>query len=296
MSASARPGRPPAVRPVAEALRRAGDGGWRDRAFEVIFGHETPAGRGFDIALIVTILASVLVAMLDSVAGVHQAWGSTFYLLEWGFTLVFTVEYVARLLVVARPLRYARSFFGIIDLLAVLPTWLSLLFPGMQYLLVVRILRILRVFRVLRLARYVSEAGLLVDAMHRSGRKIFVFLCAILTIVTVFGALMYVVEGPAHGFKSIPAGVYWAIVTVGTVGFGDLAPETAGGRFLASVLILIGYGIIAVPTGIYTAELASGLRRRHDARRCPHCGMRGHEDDAGWCRGCGGELPAAPAA
>src|SRR5690606_18720811 len=138
-------------------------------------------------------------AMLDSVAGVHQAWGSTFYLLEWGFTLVFTVEYVARLLVVARPLRYARSFFGIIDLLAVLPTWLSLLFPGMQYLLVVRILRILRVFRVLRLARYVSEAGLLVDAMHRSGRKIFVFLCAILTIVTVFGALMYVVEGPAHG-------------------------------------------------------------------------------------------------
>ena len=192
---------------------------------------------------------------------------------------------------VRQPFRYARSFYGIIDLMAVLPTWISLFFPGAQYLPVVRILRLLRVFRIFRLTRYVSEAGMLLSALQRSARKIFVFLCAILTIVTVFGALMYVVEGPDNGYKSIPTGIYWAIVTVATVGFGDISPVTPLGRFLASILILIGYGIIAVPTGIYTAELAQGLRQQRDERRCSACGLAGHETGARHCRNCGAPLP-----
>jgi voltage-gated potassium channel len=267
-----------------------GGSGWRARWHQVIFGHETPAGRWFDLILIVVILTSVLVAMLDSVASLHERFAPGFYLLEWMFTLAFTAEYVVRLMVVRQPARYARSFFGVIDLLAVLPTWLSLLFPGAQYLLVVRILRILRVFRILKLTRYISEAGLLVGALRRSGRKILVFLFAILTIVTVFGAVMYVVEGPERGFTNIPMGVYWAIVTVGTVGYGDLAPVTALGRMLASVLILIGYGIIAVPTGIFTAEMLQGLKLQRDERRCPECSLAGHEADARNCRSCGARL------
>jgi voltage-gated potassium channel len=265
-------------------------GGWRERGFRIVFEHDTRAGWLFDVILIVTILVSVLVAMLDSVASLHARHAAVFYTLEWGFTLVFTVEYLVRLAVVARPARYARSFFGIVDLLAVLPTWLSLLLPGSQYLLIVRLLRILRVFRVLRLTRYVNEAGLLLGTLARSSRKIFVFLWAILTVVTVFGALMYVVEGPEHGFDSIPTAVYWAIVTVGTVGFGDISPETGAGRFLASILILIGYGIIAVPTGIYTAELAQSLLARRDGRQCRHCALPGHDLDAVYCRRCGGAL------
>ncbi len=265
-------------------------GGWRLSLYTVIFEADTRAGRWFDLALIWLILTSVAVVILDSFASLHARWGETLEVLEWIFTVLFTAEYIARLLVVTQPLRYARSFFGIVDLLAVLPTWLSLLFPGSQYLLVVRLLRILRVFRILKLARYVSEAGVLMSAMRRSSRKIFVFLFAIMTVVTVFGALMYVVEGPTHGFDSIPLGIYWAIVTVGTVGFGDIAPATALGRFLASILILFGYGLIAVPTGIYTAELAQGLFNRRDQRHCGQCNLAGHEPDAGHCRGCGAAL------
>ncbi len=276
-------------------LDAAGDEGWRARWFHIIFGHQTVAGRRFDILLIWLIAASVGVAVLDSVPAVHAAYAPGFYLAEWFFTLVFSAEYVARLLVVSKPVRYARSFYGVIDLLAVLPTWLSLFFPGAQYLLVVRILRILRVFRILKLTRYVSEAGQLLGALQRSSRKIFVFLFAILTVVTIFGALMYVVEGPQHGFTSIPTGIYWAIVTVATVGFGDISPVTPLGRFLASVLILIGYGIIAVPTGIYTAEMVQGLRAQRDARRCDACGTAGHDLDARHCRHCGAALDEGPA-
>lgn len=274
-------------------LDAAGDEGWRWRWFHIIFGHQSVAGRRFDILLIWLILASVGVAVLDSVPAVHAAYAPGLYLVEWVFTLAFSAEYVARLLVVAKPLRYARSFYGVIDVLAVLPTWLSLFFPGAQYLLVVRILRILRVFRILKLTRYVSEAGLLMGALQRSGRKIFVFLFTILTVVTIFGAMMYVVEGPQHGFTSIPTGIYWAIVTVATVGFGDISPVTPLGRFLASMLILIGYGIIAVPTGIYTAEMVQGLRTQRDARRCEACGATGHDADARHCRQCGAALDDA---
>jgi voltage-gated potassium channel len=261
--------------------------GWRQRWHEVIFRHDTRAGAAFDVLLLVAIVASVLVALVDSVPEWNALYGTLFYRLEWGFTLVFTVEYLVRLAVVRNRLRYAKSFFGVIDLLAVLPTWLSLLFPGAQYLLVIRVLRIMRVFRVLKLIRYIDESRLLVAAMLNSWRKIFIFLLAIITIVTVFGAVMYLVEGPANGFTSIPLAMYWAIVTVATVGFGDLVPVTALGRLIASMLILIGYGIIAVPTGIYTAELVSSARQARDSRRCRACGLPGHEPDAAFCRACG---------
>ena len=210
--------------------------------------------------------------------------------------MLFRSEYVLRLATVRRPLRYAVSIWGIIDLLSILPTYVSVLVPGAQSLLVVRILRILRLFRILKLTQYVEESGQLVGALWRSRRKIFVFVCAVLTLVVIFGALMYVVEGPEHGFTSIPTSMYWAIVTMATVGFGDIAPQTTAGRAITSVLILIGYSIIAVPTGIYTAELANGMRRaeawrRRDDRGCIVCGHEGHEQEARYCNRCGHELP-----
>ena len=264
--------------------------GWRARWFEIIFRHDKGAPRRFDLLLIAAILVSVGVVILDSEADLHARFGGLFYGIEWVFTILFTIEYIARLSVVRRPLRYARSFYGVIDLLSILPTYLSLFLPGSQALLVVRILRILRVFRVLKLMEYTEAGGLLVGALYRSRRKILVFLVAVMTIAVIFGAAMYVVEGPENGFTSIPIGMYWAIGTMATVGYGDITPITPLGRFVASTLILIGYGIIAVPTGIYTAELAMGLReRRHDA--CPGCKLAEHDTDADYCRRCGTALP-----
>ena len=279
-------------------LNPATETGWRRTWFDIIYRHDTPPSRNFDLLLIVAIIASVSVVMLDSVAEIHAEHAGLLYGIEWGFTLLFTLEYAMRLAVVKRPLRYAFSMWGIIDLLSILPTYLSLGFPGSQNLLVVRILRILRLFRILKLVQYVEEGGVLVGALWRSRRKIFVFVCAVLTVVVIFGALMYVVEGPEHGFESIPMGMYWAIVTMATVGFGDIAPATTLGRFVTSILILIGYSVIAVPTGIYTAELASSLRQADartrvvDNRACPDCGMEGHDPEAHFCRCCGHALPA----
>lgn len=266
------------------------DDGWRGRLYHTIFEHDTPGAKLFDIALILAILASVLVTMLDSVQPLREQHGTLFLALEWSFTIVFTIEYLVRLAIVDRPGRYARSFFGVIDLLAVLPTYLALIFAGTQYLLVIRILRILRIFRVLKLVRYIDEASILSDALSNSWRKILVFLAAILALVTVFGAVMYLIEGPENGFDNIPVSMYWAVVTVATVGFGDIAPVTALGRSVASVLMLIGYGIIAVPTGIYTAELAGSMNRHFRGRRCEACGQAGHEADARFCRACGAKL------
>ena len=260
--------------------------GWRRTLHGVVFGYHTRPGLIFDLWLIAAILVSVGVAMADSVAPIHERHGDLLYGLEWFFTLLFTAEYLVRLAIVARPLRYARSLYGIIDLLAVLPTYLSLLLAGSQYLLVIRLLRILRVFRLLKLTRYVSESGLMVEALLRSRRKVLVFVTFMLTLVTVFGALMYLIEGPENGFTSIPISMYWAIVTVATVGFGDIAPVTALGRLVTSFLILIGYGIIAVPTGIYTAELMNSLRATVDDRVCGRCGLEGHLSDARYCRRC----------
>lgn len=267
--------------------------GWRNRSYVVVFGYDTLAGRVFDVGLILAILASVVIALADSIGSVHTRHGRLFYAVEWGFTLMFTAEYVFRLMIVRNPLRYARSFYGVIDLLALLPTYLSLFFPGAQYLAVLRVLRILRIFEVLHLRRYARATSVLLDSLQNSWRKILVFLLAMVAIVTVFGAVIFLVEGPANGFTSIPLSMYWALVSVSTVGFGDLAPVTPLGRLVASVLILIGYGIIAVPTGIYTAELATSLRSRRDSRTCEACGLAGHETDAGHCRRCGHALPAA---
>jgi voltage-gated potassium channel len=278
-------------------LNPATESGWRRRWFEIIYRHDTTPSRNFDLLLIVAILASVVVIILDSDPWLHIDHARVLYVIEWGFTLLFTAEYAMRLLVVRRPLRYALSLWGIIDLLSILPMYLSLLFPGSQALLVVRILRVLRLFRIFKLTQYVEEGGLLMTALWRSRRKIFLFVTALLTIAVIFGALMFVIEGPENGFSTIPTGMYWAIVTMATVGYGDLSPATPAGRLVASVLILIGYSIIAVPTGIYTAELASSLRAAtHDTdqldhRGCPECGLEGHDPDAGHCRNCGHPLP-----
>ena len=266
--------------------------GWRARWFHIIFRHDEGPARQFDLLLIAAIVASVTVVILDSEAGLHARWATWFYALEWMFTLLFTLEYAVRLAVVRRPLAYARSFFGVIDLLSILPTYLSLLLPGSQALLVVRVLRILRIFRVLKLLEYTEAGGMLVTALYRARRKILVFLVAVLTLVLIFAAAMYVIEGPANGFTSIPVSMYWAIVTMATVGFGDITPLTPLGRFVTSALILIGYGIIAVPTGIYTAELAMGLRERRRVR-CGGCALAEHEPDAAPCRRCGEPLPEA---
>lgn len=265
--------------------------GARHLWYRRIFHHDAPDERNFDLVLILVILASVAVVMLDSVPAVKARWHAWLYALEWMFTLAFTFEYAVRLWTVRRPLRYATSFFGVIDLLAILPTFLSLLFPAGASFAVIRALRLLRIFRVLKLVEYSSEAGVLIQALLRSRRKIFVFIATLLTIVVIFGALMYVVEGPERGFTSIPTGMYWAIVTVGTVGFGDVAPTTGFGRFITSVLIVIGYSIIAVPTGIYTAELARSLQPRRRQVRCDECGLPDHEADAWHCRKCGRALP-----
>lgn len=278
-------------------LNPARETGWRKRWFDIIYRHDTRAARNFDLVLIGAILASVGVIMLDSDPDFHAKYGRELYAVEWLFTVLFTLEYFARMAVVRRPWRYACSSWGIIDLLSILPTYVSVLLPGAQSLLVVRSLRILRLFRILKLTQYVDEGGLMMGALWRSRRKIFVFLSGVLTVVVIFGALMYVVEGPENGFISIPTGMYWAIVTMATVGFGDIAPVTPLGRFIASVLILIGYSIIAVPTGIYTAELASSLREAShttqlDSRGCPECGLEGHHPDARHCRQCGCRLPA----
>jgi len=262
----------------------------RGRVFRVIFESNTPAGKAADVAILAAIVASVTVVMLDSVSTLRAQYGPQFYVAEWVFTLVFTAEYAVRLWCVDRPLRYARSFFGIIDLLAVVPTYLSVLLPGSQYLLTIRALRVLRIFRVLKIAQYVREADFLYSALVRSRRKIAVFLLSVLTLVVVLGSLMYLVEGAESGYTSIPVSVYWAIVTLTTVGYGDISPQTGLGRFLASIIMLTGYGIIAVPTGIVTAELTQAARERREYLRCPGCGARGHDLDARHCKHCGAAL------
>jgi voltage-gated potassium channel len=281
----------PARPPSADELGPATQTGWRARWFHIIFGHDDAAGRRFDVLLIVAILGSIAVAVFDTVADIHARYGAIFYALEWLFTLVFTLEYVTRVMVVDRPWRYIRSFYGIVDVLAVLPTWISLVAAGSQYLLVVRALRILRIFRILKLTRYVGEADLLWLTLLRARRKVLIFFSTILTLVLIFGALMYLIEGPQDGFTSIPTSMYWAIVTMTTVGFGDITPKTTLGKLLTSLIILIGYSIIAVPTGIFTAELAAGMRAKRKFAPCPRCGHAEHEGDAAYCRICGTALP-----
>lgn len=268
----------------------AAEASLREPARIIIFGHHTPAGKAFDVILIWLIVASVIVVMLDSVREVRTNYGTTLHVAEWAFTVVFTVEYLLRLWCAERGAAYARSFFGVVDLLAILPTYLSLIIPGGQALLTVRVLRLLRIFRVLKLAQYVREASVLMKALGASRQKITVFLLSVLTLVVTLGSLMYLVEGAEHGFTSIPKSVYWAIVTLTTVGYGDIAPQTMLGQGLASVIMILGYAIIAVPTGIVTVEIGAASHRAAMARRCPGCGLGGHDSDALHCKRCGHQL------
>lgn len=264
--------------------------GWRRRWFIIIFESDTRTGRLFDVWLLVVIIASVLVVMLDSVHSVGDRYGTLFNVLEWGFTLAFTAEYIVRLLCVNHPMRYARSFFGIIDLVSVLPTYLAFFFPELQALIDVRVLRLLRTFRVLKLVAYVSEYRYLAAALADSRRKIVVFLAAVMMIQVTMSTLMYVVEGPENGFTSIPTSIYWGITAMTTVGFGDIVPKTDVGRAIASVMMLLGWSILAVPTGIVTAEMT---RRSGGvpARRCPACGAADHLPTARFCHECAEALP-----
>lgn len=271
-------------------------GSIRARAFHIVFDHDTIPSRAFDVALIGAILASVTVVMLHSVPGLDTTQRAWLLALEWAFTALFTLEYALRLWCVRSPRAYVLSFFGIVDLLAVLPTYLSLLVPGGQFLMVVRVLRVTRIFRILELAQYVGEADELARAFKASRYRITVFLLAVISIVTVVGSVVFLVEGPASGFTSIPKSVYWAIVTLTTVGYGDIVPATAVGKALASLLMVVGYGIIAVPVGIVTAEFVSGARADVPGplRACDGC--RSTEDDAraSYCRRCGRRLPSLP--
>ena len=273
-----------------ELRKKPEQGSWRSKTHEIIFEADTPVGKAFDIALIVSIVASVVAVMLDSVGVIHRSHGGFLYAVEWFFTILFTVEYVLRLVCVGRPARYATSFFGVVDLLAIVPTYLSLIVPGSQYLLVIRILRVLRIFRVLKIVQYLSEAELLLHAMRASRRKITVFLFVILTLVIIFGSLMYIIEGEQNGFTSIPRSIYWAVVTLTTVGYGDISPKTGFGQAVAAIVMILGYSIIAVPTGIVTAELARGSADTVSTQACPQCSAEGHAVDAVYCKSCGAQL------
>ncbi len=266
--------------------------GWRLRLYTIIFEADTHAGRWFDQGLIAVILASVAVVVADSIQGLDQRFDALFNTAEWMFTLIFTVEYIARLVCVRHPLRYVLSFYGVVDLLALLPTYLALLVPEVAVLVDVRVLRLLRVFRIFKLTAYVSEYQSLGLALRASRRKILVFLAAVLMIVLVMGTLMYVVEGPKNGFTSIPVAVYWAITTMTTVGFGDITPRTDLGRMIASVMMLLGWGTLAVPTGIVTAEMshARSMPGTTTTRTCQECLTEGHLPDANFCWHCGSRL------
>ena len=260
----------------------------RNRLHEIIFEADTPAGKLFDVALILGIIASVAVVMLDSVADLASQYGQWFLVLEWGFTLMFTAEYILRLSCIGRPSQYARSFYGVVDLLSILPSYVSLFIPGGKYLLVIRILRLLRVFRVLKLVQYVGESNYLQRALWASRRKIVVFLLSVFLLMIIFGSVMYIVEGGDNGFTSIPRSIYWAVVTMTTVGYGDISPQTSLGQAIASLVMILGYGIIAIPTGIVTAELTHGTHV--STQSCLECSAEGHDMNAKHCKYCGASL------
>lgn len=265
----------------------------RQKAHQIVFATDSRAGKIFDEALLLVIVASVVVVMLESVASIRVRYGNLLFALEWVFTIMFTLEYAVRLWTVTHPLRYAKSFFGLVDLFAVLPTYLALVFPGTQYLLVIRLLRLLRIFRVLKLVSFISEAETLGKALRSSRRKITVFLLTVLVSVVILGSIMYFIEGEKNGYTSIPRSIYWAIVTLTTVGYGDISPQTPLGQIVASLVMITGYGIIAVPTGIVSAEMARAdaeARAARSSRSCIHCAAEVHREDARFCRVCGEPL------
>ncbi|RBI68738.1 ion transporter [Vreelandella sulfidaeris] len=260
----------------------------RVRLFHIIFESDTPGAKAFDIALIVAILMSVTVIMLSSIEIYAERYGHIFFYLEWAFTLLFTIELALRIYCLERPTLYLKSFYGIVDLIAILPIWLVLLVPGAHGLVIVRLLRVLRIFRILRLMEFVGEARLLMDALKRSLRQILLFFSAILMVITLFAALMYTIESREAGFTSIPMSMYWAIVSMTTVGYGDIVPATSLGKSITVVLMLLGYSIIAVPTGVFSAQVIRSIREeRYSEEACPGCGYDRHEKNARYCLRCG---------
>jgi len=258
--------------------------------YVIIFGTHTRAGRIFDIALIVAILSSLLVLVLESIPSVRANWGTQLRYMEYTFTGLFTMEYLLRIYCSPKPTAYAKSFYGVIDLLAILPTYLAIFFPSASFMGVIRALRIMRIFRVLKLVRYLQDSNILLRSLLMAKRKIFIFFSTVAILVTIFGALIYVIEGPKNGFTSIPQSIYWAIVTITTVGYGDLVPQTALGKAIASMTMLLGYSILAVPTGIITAELSQEMSSHKTLVKCPNCMQTGHDSDAMHCKHCGSEL------
>ncbi|NVD07109.1 ion transporter [Vibrio sp. JPW-9-11-11] len=262
----------------------------KNQLYVIIFGTHTRAGKAFDIGLIIAIISSLIVLVLESVPAVHAQWATELRYLEYTFTGLFTIEYLLRLYCSPKPAAYARSFYGVIDLLAILPTYLTLFFPSASFMGVIRAIRVLRIFRVLKLVRYLQESNILLRSLLMARRKIFVFFSSVAILVIIFGALIYVIEGPENGFTSIPLSIYWSIVTITTVGYGDLVPQTALGKAIASITMLMGYSIIAVPTGIITAELHQEMNAHKSLVRCPNCSRSGHDSDALYCKHCGSEL------
>ncbi|RLD39638.1 MAG: ion transporter [Bacteroidetes bacterium] len=265
----------------------------RDKLHQIIFEADTPLGKMFDILLLVFIMLSVFVVMIDSVPQIHSKMSDLFYGIEWFFTIAFTIEYILRIYTVNKPFKnYIFSFYGIIDLLAILPTYLSIIIVGSQYLMVIRIFRMIRIFRILKLGRFIGATELLKNSFMASRHKILVFLEVVMTVVFLMGSLMYLIEGPESGFTSIPRGIYWAIVTLTTVGYGDIAPVTVAGQFIASIVMILGYAIIAVPTGIITVEMqkAETKSQQLNTQVCDNCYFDKHDDDAKYCKRCGTKL------
>ncbi|MEO6550004.1 MAG: ion transporter [Ferruginibacter sp.] len=272
-------------------MENEGTSTWQHRLHEIIYESDTVAGKAFDVSLLVLILASIIVVMLDSINKWHILNGQLFFVLEWSFTALFTIEYILRLICIKKPWKYVFSFLGVIDLLAIIPSYLSIFFAGAQSLLVFRALRLLRIFRIFKLSHFLSEMQFLGGAIRGSLRKISIFMLVVLTLVIIMGSIMYLVEKGQNGFTSIPDSIYWAIVTITTVGYGDISPATPTGKLVASIIMLMGYGIIAVPTGIVTNEMALALRKKETrAEACPGCGQEGHDTDAKFCKYCGEKL------
>jgi voltage-gated potassium channel len=264
---------------------------WRFKLHEIIYESNTRAGKAFDVGLLIAIFTSIIVVMLDSVESIHQHYGPLFKYVEWGYTVLFTIEYTLRLISIKKPWAYVFSPLGIIDLIALIPSYLSIFFIGAQSLLVFRALRLLRVFRIFKLSRFLTEINFLTVALKGSLRKISIFLLTVLSLTVILGSIMYLVEKRENGFSNIPESIYWAIVTITTVGYGDISPVTPMGKFVASIVMLIGYAIIAVPTGILTHDLATAARQKKELpEACPTCGREGHDGDATFCKFCGSAL------
>ena len=262
----------------------------REKIRKIIFDTDTTFGKTFDIVLIASIVISVIIVMLDSVKSLNQKYGEIFFTIEWIFTILFTIEYLLRLYSAGKPLKYAFSFFGVIDFLAIIPTYIGLFFPATRYFTVVRILRVLRIFRVLKFVQYLGEAKTLLNALKQSRRKITVFIFTVITLVIILGSMMYIIEGEENGFSSIPRSIYWAIVTLTTVGYGDISPQTPLGQAFAAFIMILGYGIIAIPTGIVTSELTKSDYKKVSSQACKECSMEGHDGDAVHCKYCGARL------